>query len=345
MSVVTQEASSTKRLNAAELSRPRLGFLGVGWIGRHRLQAVAESGFAEIAAVADASPEAVAEAQKLVPDAAGAGSLAALLEQDLDGVVIATPSALHARQSIAAFERGLAVFCQKPLARTAVETHEIIAAAQKADRLLGIDFSYRHVRGVPEMRQLIRSGELGDVYAADLTFHNAYGPDKPWFYDPALSGGGCVIDLGTHLADLALWMLEFADPANITSRLCREGRPVTDPDREVEDYAVAQWEAAGATVRLACSWRLPAGQDCVIEAIFYGTKGAVALRNVSGSFYDFQVEHWVGTSRRRLAEPPDAWGGRAAVAWAEQLARGTRFDSECEHLVDVAALLDGIYGR
>jgi predicted dehydrogenase len=45
------------------------------------------------------------------------------------------------------------------------------------------------------------------VRAVDLTFHNAYGPDKPWFYDPAQSGGGCVMDLGVHLVDLALWTL------------------------------------------------------------------------------------------------------------------------------------------
>ena len=344
MSTVTQEASVCRRSKADTFRRPRLGFVGVGWIGRHRLQAVAEAGLAEIAAVGDASREAVDEAQRIAPDAARADSLEALFEQDLDGIVIATPSALHARQSIAAFQRGLAVFCQKPLARTADETREIVAAARRADRLLGVDFSYRHVRGVPEMRQLIRSGELGDVYAVDLSFHNAYGPDKPWFYDPALSGGGCVIDLGTHLADLALWMFDFAGPAGVSSRLYREGRPITD--REVEDYAVAQWEfPGGATARLACSWRLSAGQDCAIEAIFYGAKGAVALRNVNGSFYDFRVEHWIGTARQVLAEPPDAWGGRAAVAWAEQLARGARFDPECEHLIDVAVLLDGIYRR
>jgi predicted dehydrogenase len=47
------------------------------------------------------------------------------------------------------------------------------------------------------------------VFAVDLVFHNAYGPDKPWFYDPELSGGGCVMDLGVHLVDLALWSLDF----------------------------------------------------------------------------------------------------------------------------------------
>lgn len=326
--------------------RPRLGFLGVGWIGRNRLEAVARSEVADIVAVADASPQAVGAALDLAPKAATADSLEALLEMDLDGIVIATPSALHAGHAVSAFARGLSVFCQKPLARTAAETREIIEAARRADRLLAVDFSYRSVRGVPEMRELILGGELGEVYAADLTFHNAYGPDKPWFYDSALSGGGCVIDLGTHLVDLALWMFDFPPFGDVSSRLFRQGRPVFDCEREVEDCAFASWRlGSGTTVRLACSWNLSAGCDAVIEATFYGTKGAVRLRNLDGSFYDFLVERMTGTARQTLAAPPDQWGGRAVVSWATRLAEGETFDPETARLVSVAALLDAIYHR
>jgi predicted dehydrogenase len=63
----------------------------------------------------------------------------------------------------------------------------------------------------------MRSGELGRVFAVDLVFHNAYGPDKPWFYDPELAGGGCVMDLGVHLVDLALWSLDFPGVTAVTS--------------------------------------------------------------------------------------------------------------------------------
>src|SRR3954470_20301305 len=122
------------------MRKPRLGFLGVGWIGRHRLQAVVESGCAEVAAVADSSPDAVSEARKLAPGAEGARDLAALLEMDLDGVVIATPSGLHAGQASAVLRRQMAVFCQKPLARTEAETRAIVEEARRADRLLGVDF-------------------------------------------------------------------------------------------------------------------------------------------------------------------------------------------------------------
>ena len=74
-------------------------------------------------------------------------------------------------------------------------------------------------------------------------------------------------------------------------------------------------------------------------------KAARALRNVDGSFYDFIAERYRGTARETLAAPPDAWGGRAAADWATRLAAGERFDPGRERLVDVARVLDRIYGR
>lgn len=321
----------------------RLGFLGVGWIGRHRMQAILEIG-AEAAAIADPSPDMAAEAKKLAPGAVLVDDLEKLLSHDLDGIVIATPSALHAEQSIAALDAGVAVFCQKPLGRTAKEAGAVVEAAKAADRLLGIDLSYRHTAGMSRIREIIRRGELGDIFAADLTFHNAYGPDKPWFYDKSLSGGGCVMDLGVHLIDMALWSVDFPEVVSLSSHLMCSGRPILVGDDGVEDYAVATLALEnGAVVRLACSWRLQAGCDAVIEANFFGTGGGASMRNVGGSFYDFTAEKFQGTSCETLVDPPDAWGGRAAADWAKRLHAGARYDPACENIVRVAEVIDRIY--
>jgi predicted dehydrogenase len=326
------------------MKRPRLGFLGIGWIGRHRMQAIVETGVIDAAAISDPSVESVAETLELAPHALTLPSLDAMLELDLDGLVIATPSALHADQAIAALERGVAVFCQKPLGRDAVETRAVVEAAHAADRLLGVDLSYRHTAAAKAIEGLIRRGEIGEVFAVDLVFHNAYGPDKPWFYDRAQSGGGCVIDLGVHLVDLALWLLEFPKVEAVTSRLLAGGQELSVTSGEVEDYAVARLDlGTGAAVRLACSWRLNAGRDAVIEASFYGTQGAVSIRNLDGSFYDFQAQLFRGTSAERLAAPPDDWGGRAAAKWARSLAEHPGFDRAAEEFVAVATVLDRIY--
>ncbi len=324
---------------------PRVGFLGVGWIGRNRLEALARSGVVEIVAVSDPLEHNAAAAAELAQCSMSA-TFDDLLNEDLDGLVIATPSALHADQAISALDRGLSVFCQKPLGRNAGETARVVAAARAANRLLAVDLSYRFLAGVTRIRDIIRGGELGRVYSADLVFHNAYGPDKPWFYDAALSGGGCVIDLGSHLIDLALWMLEDQAVVGVSSQLFARGQRLRLPSEVVEDYATAQLDfAGGASVRLACSWNLSAGCDAVIEASFYGTKGGATLRNVDGSFYDFQAERLQGTARETLSTPPDQWGGRAAVTWASRLAAGERFDSQAEKLVTLAAVLDRVYGR
>ncbi|WP_133717400.1 Gfo/Idh/MocA family protein [Methylocaldum gracile] len=327
-------------------NRPRLGFLGVGWIGRNRMAALAEEGCAEIVALADPSPEALKEASHLAPGAALSERPESLFENSVDGIVIATPSAAHARQAMAALERGLAVFCQKPLARTRQETRSIVDAARRADRLLGVDLSYRYVRGMAEIRDAIRRGDLGEIYAVDLTFHNAYGPDKPWFYDLALAGGGCVMDLGVHLVDLALWMLDFPDVTEVVSRLYARGKLLAKPAAEIEDYAVAEIGfRGGAVARIACSWRLSAGRDAAIDFSFHGTGGGAALRNVDGSFYDFIVERFHGTRREAVASPPDPWGGRALIDWTRRLGQEGRFAPEARQFVEIATVLDRIYGR
>ena len=325
-------------------SRPRIGFLGVGWIGRHRMEAMLATGAVEAAAFADPSDEMAAEAGKLAPVAKRVDGLEGLVAERLDGIVIATPSALHAEQSIRALQAGAAVFCQKPLGRTAAEAASVVDAARAADRLLAVDLSYRFTDGMQRIRELLRGGELGRVYAVDLVFHNAYGPDKAWFYDPSLSGGGCVMDLGVHLVDLALWALDFPATETVDAQLLTGGARL-EPGK-VEDYAVAQIGLENdISVRLACSWRLPAGCEAVISASFYGTEGGAALRNVSGSFYDFTAERFRGTSSETLVSPPDAWGGRAAADWAKRLSSGRRFDPDAVRLIDVAAVLDRIYGR
>jgi predicted dehydrogenase len=324
---------------------PRLGFLGVGWIGRHRMNAIAEVGAGRVVAVADTDP-AVAEtaaaahgAQALPPDEL-------MQRQDLDGLVIATPSALHAEQTITALQHGLPVFCQKPLGRTAAECAAVVAAARMTDRRLGVDLSYRQLAAVHALRRLLADDGLGTPYSVECWFHNAYGPDRAWFRDPAQSGGGAVIDLGVHLVDLALLVLGRPKVTEVRSRLYADGQLLAAAPAEVEDHAWAMLEVdTGATITLACSWYGHEGADADIGFTLHATSGAVEIRNVAGSFYDFTADHHTGTATRRLVEPPDSWGGRAAVEWARCVGVDPGYDPGVEDVVAVAAVLDRIYGR
>jgi predicted dehydrogenase len=320
---------------------PRLGFAGVGWIGRHRMNAIASAGTGEVAAVSDPALPEDDPLWAAHPGALRAAGFEELLDHDPDGIVIATPSALHASQSIAALERGIAVFCQKPLGRDGAETRAVVDAARAADRLLGVDLSYRHTTGMRAIRDELRSGGIGDVVAVETVFHNAYGPDKPWFYHRSEAGGGCLLDLGIHLIDLALWCMDFPT-------VVRASGSIHLPDENAE---AVETNASGllvldngASLQLGTSWRSPLPCDAEIGIRFIGTRGSLWFRNVNGSFYDFEALR-IRTDRSTevLCAAPDDWGGRGAAAWARQLAVSRAFDPEAAHLVDAAAALDAIY--
>lgn len=321
--------------------RPRIAFVGLGWIGRHRMEGILD--LVEPVAIADPSAETLAAAAALAPDAAQGRTLEEALQTRPDGVVIASPSALHAGQAIAALKAGCAVFCQKPLGRSAAEVRRVVETARSADRLLRVDLSYRGTAALRAMRDTIRSGGIGRVFAAELVFHNAYGPDKPWFYDKTQSGGGPLMDLGIHLVDSALWCLDFPRTSVVAAELYREGACHADAAL-TEDYAGATLRTEeGATLRIACSWRLHAGRDARIEMQFHGSDGGLSLTNPGGDFYDFEAWLHRGTASERLAAPPDPWGIAMIRAWARDLARTPGFDPQAGEYETLAGIIDAIY--
>jgi predicted dehydrogenase len=328
-----------------KVKRSTIAFVGVGLTGRHRMQAVAEKNICDILAIADTSDEMMAEARKVSPKAKII-SFEEILEERPDGIVIATPSALHADQAFAALEQGIAVFCQKPLGRNCIETTMAVDAARRNNCLLHVDLSFRQIAGLQQVKEMISNGELGEVFNVNLVFHNAYGPDKDWFYNPKLSGGGCLIDLGVHLTDLALWMLNFPEAEEVFSRFYRNGKLLSDPQKQAEDFASAKILLSnGTSLDLTCSWKIHAGTDAVIEATFFGTKGGISIKNINGSFYDFTIEKYSGTSRQIITQCDNGWGGRATIAWTERLLKDKTFDPVADQYVAVAEVLDKIYGR
>lgn len=332
------------RPNVRSSSRaPRLGFIGLGWIGRKRLDAIAAREDVGVAALFDADAQRLEAARAEYSAAIRCERFEEIFDQDLDGVVIATPNAAHAEQAIACLSRGLPVFCQKPLATRAADAERVVQAARAADRLLAVDYSYRHVRGMSELRERIRSGDLGSITAIDLEFHNAYAPNQAWCFDRSRSGGGCLLDLGVHLVDLALW-LQDAPPMNVTGcRLFTRGQPVRHED--VEDLAFVELEQeGGAVVRLACAWNAQIGSDAQIGMQIHGTRGGALWRNIDGSFLDFDLWLCRGNRRDLIGRSLDDWGPGALSAWIARLQLDASFDSSAEQILAGARLIDEAYG-
>jgi predicted dehydrogenase len=334
--------------------RPRLGFVGLGWIGAMRLEAVAGqagvagtggAGGAEVVAICDASPGRLESTARNHAGAACFQSYEDMMSRAaglrLDGVVIATPNALHAPQALAALDRGLAVFCQQPLALDAGSARSLVDAARQAGRRLAVDDSWRFTAGARCLRELIAGGSLGRVLFLDAAFHNAFGPDKPWCFDPELSGGGALIDQGVPLIDLAFWLL--GEP-EVRSVVGSTGSVGSVGNGTVEDFASARIElAGGAVMSLAASWHAHAGQDCVIRSQVFGTAGGADLHNVAGSFYDFELARFDGSGTTIETRESRGWINQAVLHWVERLGVDPGFDPAVERSVAVSAVVDAVY--
>ncbi len=327
--------------------RPRLGFAGLGWIGGQRMKVVAASGRAEVAALCEPVEARVSDACRVLQHPpAVCGHFADLLEQPLDGIVIATPNALHEAQAAAALEHGFPVFVQKPLALSRDGVERLVGLAERQGLALGVDWSYRWLAGMPELKQRLGAGEIGAITAVELCFHNAYGPDAAWYYDVGRSGGGCLLDLGCHLLDLCHWLLGAHDPGAVRAHCFKDGRRLLPPIEVPEDFVMADIDyAGGPQVHLACSWRASVGRGAIIGCRIFGTEGGAELRNVGGSFYDFEILLNRGDASELLGAPPDPWPGRALLDWAGRLRDGKGANDDLAPLATTAAVIDDIYGR
>ncbi len=324
----------------------KVGFLGVGWIGRNRMDSLLKSNLVEAVVISDVSDDNAKKALEIAPGAKIVKSIEQLIEENIEAIVIATPSGQHYEQVITALNHDLHVFCQKPLARTKEEYQYIINKAKIKNKVLWVDMSYRYTNAMQKIKSLVDKNMIGNVYAIDAIFHNAYGPDKSWFYDPKQSGGGCVIDLGIHLIDLALWISDFPKIDSIKSTLYSKGKRIVKYNEIVEDYACSSMTFTnGVNANIACSWNLSAGCDAVISFTIYGTEGGLSMRNHNGSFYEFDTYHFKSRDVSTICNEEGAWGGKAITDWAKMVMLSGNYDNRAEQLIQVADVIDLIYER
>lgn len=211
---------------------------------------------------------------------------------ELDAVSVAAPTHLHAPIAIAALNDGVHVLCEKPMARSVEEGSAMVAAADKAGRVLKVVFNHRERGDVAVLKQQIDAGQLGRIYYAKAHWMRRNGIPSlgGWFTNREMAGGGPLIDLGFHILDLALYLM--AEPRVVTasaSTFAELGpRGLGGADHtlgaplgtafEVEDLATAYLRLEnGAVLHLETSWatfRAP-GDNFGIE--LYGTDGGARI--------------------------------------------------------------------
>jgi predicted dehydrogenase len=176
----------------------RWGVLGNAWIARDfMIPALERSEICQLAAVASRSKFPA----EIAPNAVHYDSYEALLEDPtIDAIYVPTPNALHKKWTIAALEAGKHVLCEKPIACTAAEAEEMIAAAEKSGKLLMEAFMYRYGGKFRKMMEILQSGVLGKIKAVQGSHGYTLDWASPAREDPTL-GGGCLYDVGCYVVD------------------------------------------------------------------------------------------------------------------------------------------------
>ena len=275
---------------------------------------------------------------------------------EIDIIDICTPNMCHTEQTVAALEAGKHVICEKPLALTADGIRQMIAARDRAGKLLMTAQHFRF-RGVSQaMKEEIETGALGDVYhARSWMLRRSLLPVRPTFILKEHSGGGPCIDIGVHILDLTLWLMDHPTPVTVSGIACAKlahhegafsawGNAPVPPEMDVEDFAAAfvRFEN-GATLSLEVSWLLHHNTSGEASKVWlYGTEGGCEwpLAEFLTTNYDTRQQYNCTLQLTKDAMEPHAM---ECVAFARAVAEGLPSPVPAEESLYVQTILDGIY--
>jgi predicted dehydrogenase len=229
----------------------RIGVVGLGTIGRVHLEALGASGITHTFG-ADPSPIARVGAEATFGTVAFADLREMLQTTDLDGVVVATPPRTHRDIVIAALELGVGVLCEKPMALTIEDCEAIGLAAERSGRPLLVGFCHRFQPEIHALRELAQTGALGTPVLFNATFMHGLGEGREWLRDRRESGGGVLIDSGSHAIDLFRYLAGEIDAVlGFTSVIDGSGA------NDVEDATTLALRAGPTLGAIQLSWKSP----------------------------------------------------------------------------------------
>jgi predicted dehydrogenase len=183
----------------------RLAIVGCGLIGTKRVAAAKGH---EIVMVCDTNP-ARREALAATASARPVADWREVVAAEIDAAVIATPHDTLAVIALAAVEAGLHVLIEKPGARRAQELRPVAEAARRRGVIAKVGFNHRFHPAIAQAKALVSGGAVGPIMFLRARYGHGgrLGYEKEWRFDPQISGGGELIDQGSHLIDLARWFL------------------------------------------------------------------------------------------------------------------------------------------
>lgn len=266
-----------------------------------------------------------------------------LNSNDLDAVIISTPSFNHVESTMKAIEKGCAVFVEKPLASNYKSAEDLSKFAQSHDGRIQVGFCNRFAPTISYGRKLLKDGVIGSVKSVDAcTFiSDVLEKHSGWRYKKAISGGGVLMDFGIHMIDLLLWYFgDVKDVCSVTKKLYSE---------EVEDELQSEIQfASGVNAHFETSWSKENYRKSYIRIEITGSEGKLIITDQTVNIYNKQGEMTGDLTY------PDLYGGaymdiggvlysKQMEAFFDLLYNGTTSGSTLEEAVYVQKIVDCIY--
>jgi predicted dehydrogenase len=254
----------------------RFAIVGCGLIGQKRAEAITRLGHRTILAVDRAKDRGIALAEPI--GARSATDFRVATEAtDIDAVVVATPHAELSRIATACLEAGKHVLVEKPAGRNLDEVSAVAKAADSAGRIVKVGYNHRFHPAILKAREIVDRGELGPLMFVRGRYGHGGRPgyEREWRFERAISGGGELVDQGSHLVDLAQWFLgEFTD---VTAAI-----RTFFWDAAVEDNAFLTLSTSeGRIAWLHASW---SEWKNMFSFEIYGREGKLEINGLGGSY-------------------------------------------------------------
>jgi predicted dehydrogenase len=250
------------------MSKLKFGLVGAGGIAQAYAQAFNESKCCELVAVADVRPEAASALAEIVGGKAY-DSYIQLADLELDAVIVATPPATHPEIACFFMERGTPVLCEKPLTTNVADAEKMIAAAEKAGVQFTMASKFRYCDDVIKAKGILASAVLGDVLQFENAFTAKVDMSKRWNSQEEVSGGGVLIDNGTHSVDIIRYFLGGIESVLVVDAGGTQGLSV---DENVKMFAKTR---DGVTASVDLTWGI--NKELPYFISIYGTNGTLHI--------------------------------------------------------------------
>jgi predicted dehydrogenase len=263
----------------------RVGLIGAGGIAQSYVRVLEGVAGARITAVADLKGRAASALAEAVRGTAYPSHRALLEEADVDAVLVCTPPSTHPEIVLQAIERGVHVLCEKPLAIDVESAAAMVAAAQAAEVVFTMAAKFRFVDDVIRARQIVGSGILGELIVLENAFASRVDMNRKWNADPAVAGGGVLIDNGTHSVDIVRYFL-----GPIAQVMAVEGKRVQH--LAVEDTASMLLRTPdGILGTVDLSWSVDRVTDTYLT--LYGSEGTISVGWKGARYRQASSPEWV----------------------------------------------------